>query len=357
MSGGFGSLPSFASGDDQGAVSPALQAWIQDQRLQAQYEPQATAPGFTGYVAPTAPAAADPSKVLTPLGQKWAGDLKDVVTAPQRAYTGELQVWDPATGHTTDAAQNAAMGIAGLAMTGSAPVPAPAGALRVFGGRSAATADQAALSRAEQMAGLGSDRQTIWDRTGWFKGADQKWRFEIPDNAATVGPQGLQHSDLQAAYPGMWDKTQQSVVSSPQTTGYFHPEQNVVVARGPTTAEQRSAALHEYQHAIQAQEGFAPGTELVNPVSRADPGVRAALRAKNDALMSGDPTAIAQATQAHKQSLYDIYAAHAGEVEARNVQARRDFTPEQRRAVPPWKTQDTPDAAQIVQLLNQIQGR
>jgi predicted GNAT family acetyltransferase len=44
----------------------------------------------------------------------------------------------------------------------------------------------------------------------------------------------------------------------------------------------------------------------------------------------------------------NLYTRLAGETEARNVQNRRDFTPEQRRARPPWETQDVPDDQQIV---------
>jgi hypothetical protein len=38
----------------------------------------------------------------------------------------------------------------------------------------------------------------------------------------------------------------------------------------------------------------------------------------------------------------------AGEVEARNVQKRMKYTPEQRRATPPWETEDIPRDQQIV---------
>ena len=71
---------------------------------------------------------------------------------------------------------NAALGLAGTSM----PF-AMSGAAGVFGGRLAATADKAALSKAEEMAAKGADRKDIWDQTGWFKGSDDKWRFEIPD--------------------------------------------------------------------------------------------------------------------------------------------------------------------------------
>jgi hypothetical protein len=43
---------------------------------------------------------------------------KDAVTAPRDAYTGDLQVWDPATGHTTEKAADRASGMAGFAMGG-----------------------------------------------------------------------------------------------------------------------------------------------------------------------------------------------------------------------------------------------
>lgn len=48
------------------------------------------------------------------------------------------------------------------------------------------------------------------------------------------------------------------------------------------------------------------------------------------------------------KDLYDLYRRHAGEVESRNVQSRMNMTPEERRASPPWLTQDVPDAQQII---------
>jgi hypothetical protein len=40
----------------------------------------------------------------------------------------------------------------------------------------------------------------------------------------------------------------------------------------------------------------------------------------------------------------------AGEVEARNVERRMHMTEEERRATPPWLTQDVPDEDQIIVL-------
>ncbi|MCJ2142178.1 hypothetical protein [Methylobacterium sp. E-066] len=78
MSIGFGSLPSFAGGDDQNPLSPALQQFLQQQQLaQAQAQapvataqdvPQATPPGFTGYQPQTPPTGA-PTPVVQPGAQ------------------------------------------------------------------------------------------------------------------------------------------------------------------------------------------------------------------------------------------------------------------------------------------------
>jgi len=49
-------------------------------------------------------------------------------------------------------------------------------------GVNAKTADLDALSRAEEMERRGVDEETIFRDTGWIRGADQKWRFEIDDS-------------------------------------------------------------------------------------------------------------------------------------------------------------------------------
>ncbi|WP_244005279.1 hypothetical protein [Methylobacterium sp. E-005] len=180
MAGGFGSaLPSFASGDDQTGLSPELRAW-----LQSQGAPSAVAvppavdgalaqrglPSMSSVLNGMMSGATGDAQAVGDAGSRIGGMLSDmlgrsgdligkfrdgtispseflgaaagrardaatsIVTAPQRAYSGELPIWDPTTGHTTDEAQNAANGLAGLAMTGSLPFKAPAGALRSFGG-------------------------------------------------------------------------------------------------------------------------------------------------------------------------------------------------------------------------------
>ena len=51
-----------------------------------------------------------------------------------------------------------------------------------FGGRNANRADLEALDRAQDMERRGVAADTIFRETGWFQGADGKWRFEIDDS-------------------------------------------------------------------------------------------------------------------------------------------------------------------------------
>ena len=46
--------------------------------------------------------------------------------------------------------------------------------------------------------------------------------------------------------------------------------------------------------------------------------------------------------------MHEAYRRLAGEVEARNVQARADYSPEFRKAFLPWLTQDVPSTLQLV---------
>jgi hypothetical protein len=48
---------------------------------------------------------------------------------------------------------------------------------------------------------------------------------------------------------------------------------------------------------------------------------------------------------------FKVYERLAGEAEARNVQTRMDFTPEQRQAQPPWETLDVPEEELLVRML------
>ena len=67
----------------------------------------------------------------------------------------------------------------------------PAGQERFsYGGRYANQADSESLAEAERLEMQGVDPETIRQETGWFRGADELWRFEIDDSAMEYDREG-----------------------------------------------------------------------------------------------------------------------------------------------------------------------
>lgn len=62
-----------------------------------------------------------------------------------------------------------------------------------FAGENALTADMSSLEQAKAMDNVGYDSELIRGQTGWFKGADSKWRFEISDKDAKVNREVLEN--------------------------------------------------------------------------------------------------------------------------------------------------------------------
>ena len=316
-----------------------------------------------------------------------------------------------------------------------------------FGGVKAKTADLKLQRIAQDMEKAGASRDQIWKETGWFKGNDGKWRFEIDDSGAkfdqpyaepwstflsnaernkygrNFSPSSLPkkqfdqylkwrdtvetdyntknatwrdlgdvmphdrlyeaHPDLASVRVGRFDHHGKG--------GHHNPDQNVIEYGDSTNASgARSLMLHESQHAVQTREGFAKGG---NPDA---PDVRDIARKERDASrltakeryenlltevrafqddyierygMHTGSVSYKEAAGAWREQFpekafemdnafhlmngaapdyHGAYRRLAGETEARNVQTRRDFTPEERRARPPWTTQDVPDDQQIV---------
>ena len=293
-----------------------------------------------------------------------------------------------------------AMGTAGLAATGALGATAKSAAtydpstVRIFAGANAKTADLDALKKARELSARRRSPQEIWDETGWFKGADGKWRFEIDDSKAILrqkaadalnygGPEyqtnysgGLLHQqllgghyrgqELPAAYPNMFGDMDFS--QRPRQSGSFDLDTGQIRVSSPDAREGLPVALHELQHAVQAQEGFAPGsnpsfelnellTSRMNETRRisneidkkkAELGL-SGYRPKHpelEPLYAEYDRAVNRAIS--DEEAYQQYIRTAGEVEANNVMKRRTMTAEQRRATPPWETQDFPYDEQIV---------
>ena len=67
---------------------------------------------------------------------------------------------------------------------------------RVFAGANSRTADLSALAKARELTARRRDPVDIWNETGWFKGPDGQWRYEINDAGLVVDPTATQGHGL-----------------------------------------------------------------------------------------------------------------------------------------------------------------
>ena len=232
-----------------------------------------------------------------------------------------------------------------------------------MGGLKAETADKSALEKAMELEKDGTDSEKIRKETGWFKGYDGKWRFEIDNSelefktdieknraaaielakmkvksaeleekivndTATKAEENeyynldekmieyrkgvklsdvINHPKLFEAYPQLKNVDVYYEISLVNRGAYSSNGNVIMLNPMHTIDEQKEAIIHEIQHAIQGIENFANGSNLEYW--------------KN--LGYSDEEAMA------------MYYNTAGEREARDVSARRDYNAEQRKNIRP----------------------
>lgn len=191
-----------------------------------------------------------------------------------------------------------------------------------FAGQKASTANLEHLKNAQEMETLGADMKSIRKATGWFKGMDGKWRFEIDDSEMTYHRGGdaafsrahpdyaeyqklmrkwmtgevtaeeetrlrqmdetwgreygrlservdrgnatlediLDHEALFRAYPQL-RRTKVEFADMPKNImGSYSPSQNLITLSNELRNAPESTLVHEIQHAIQNAEGFTRGS-------------------------------------------------------------------------------------------------
>ena len=118
----------------------------------------------------------------------------------------------------------------------------------------------------------GADSETVRRETGWYRGYDGKWRFEIDDSKMHFInhreesrrtwklDELIRHDALFAAYPELRDYTVLNFGISDDVEAAFYPGLNrITLDPRLSRAEKRAALIHEIQHAIQLIEGFTAG--------------------------------------------------------------------------------------------------
>lgn len=275
------------------------------------------------------------------------------------------------------------------------------------GERGAAAADKADertfrmdnLSVAKDMEKNKKKAKAIKAATGWERGADGKWRYEMPDvvlrdpkewvNKKTLTLSDIveKPNDLFKEYPELFDaypelKDMMIIKGRAKNGGAFY--NNAITLNLGDIREAikydldthyklannslKKTLVHEIQHYIQEQEGFAQGgnSEIIIDKNALD--AIAKLRAEKDAVAKEFYAMSPEEQQRRKYEInnryndltkqierlekssrigYDGYNRLSGEVEARNVSARLNMTSEERRKTLAESTEDVARKDQI----------
>ena len=222
---------------------------------------------------------------------------------------------------------NAAVNLAaGVVNTGLDWLPAGK-QLAILGGVAAKTFPWAKLKIAEAMEKAGKSIDEIWRATGLERGADNFWRFEIPDRGYRVKPnvgvldnEGFRvaplyeqqvHPGMQAAYPDLAGAQSRIRIDlHGPGLGIFEPRR--ISVEVPIRSLVKSISTHELQHMIGHLEGHARGG---NPLEFLKPGVS-------------------------WKEARELYRRLAGEVEARNAVSRLYESELQRQRKSPIRTEE-----------------
>lgn len=186
-----------------------------------------------------------------------------------------------------------------------------------FGGENARRADLEALDRAQDMERRGVAMETIFQETGWYTGADGKWRFEIDDSGMEYSRWGdmnrsdrseyarfrelegrfingtitqeeqtelrslleeghgpgraeeqqtlrlsdfVRHDELYQNYPQLRRAGLRFADLPDGTYGTYNTETNTITLDNSLRSSPEDTLVHEIQHAIQNAEGFAGGS-------------------------------------------------------------------------------------------------
>lgn len=260
----------------------------------------------------------------------------------------------------------------------------------MFGGeKGAAEADKAEektyrmdnLKVAEEMERGKKDAKTIKLATGWERGADGKWRYEMPDakikdmkdigggNIVKRFDDDMLWNDgkltdvidapgLFEAYPQLKDVRidTDAIMNDMPSNGDYNAKTNTITIHADELKYMNSILNHEIQHAIQHIEGFARGgspslirgevKKKFNEVTKQIRQLRAEGKEDEAKALVEKNRGLYNAYQ--KNDDYNSYKSLAGEVEARNVESRMGMTDEERRNSLAEETEDVNRDEQIV---------
>ncbi len=259
--------------------------------------------------------------------------------------------------------------------------------LNIFAGERAANAPLDKLTRAKEMDMATEAPEDIWKETGWFKGADEQWRWEIPDESAKLSLKQLDRMEA-----GIADKRPAGLIFERllEHPEFFenYPEIGQMMVKSYTPAE---GAIASFSHPSLGQASFDKvrkgkiGVDMKNWNWRGDGrqnkfwmqdlasgeaetikstrGVwdvdpdssewdpygfvyyDSSLEKLREAILHEAQHAVQYAEQfgsLPQQAMGRSYTLNPHEAEARAIEARAKMTPEQRKSTFPFESYDVP---------------
>ena len=108
-----------------------------------------------------------------------------------------------------------------------------------YGGRNARGTDSEALAEAERLEMQGLDPEEIRQETGWFRGMDGLWRFEIDDSGMEYSSWGDMNREDQAEYARFRELEKKFIVGSVTEEEQAELRRLIDEGRGPGRAEEQ----------------------------------------------------------------------------------------------------------------------
>jgi hypothetical protein len=243
----------------------------------------------------------------------------------------------------------------------------------IFAGPKAKTADMDAYAKAVEMRARGRSRDLIWKDTGWgWDKADNPF-FEIDDSSATFNRTAedilrgrgeiarterpaaelFEHPYFYAAYPEA--KRDLMTIERGGGTGEFIDKGGRIKVEPRTVPEGNSIALHELQHRVQRDEGWAPGGGFAASAEGMDAFHIERSKIFHKLINNPDYEGMYTQSQLYKYAGdmardkmgKDWYTRNRGEVQARATEERKYLTAAERRERAPWLDEDVDEAKQI----------
>lgn len=225
------------------------------------------------------------------------------------------------------------------------------------------------LKDAQTLEKQGVNPKDIYLRTGWEKGTDGKWKYDMQEGKAEYIKQSngklsevFDYKELFDKYP---DAKKIDIIFKPNMDGegmYDEKKNRIFINPSSGPAESRLTILHEIQHWIQNKEGFSKGGSVESARNYINEKINKESNSKSKSVLnkfkslisakqtdsSGILKTLDDLKKISTKSDFDIYQSIAGEVEARNVEKRLEMTPEERKRTSISETEDIAASEQIV---------